>query len=100
MRHVVERFIEAEGVGAAIRNTRASILRMAACKGDQVALESAGHGLFTRTLIDIGTHGEPGLSYRDVLYRASKRIGVYQEPTLDHYDPEIERFVEDAAFSP
>jgi hypothetical protein len=39
--------------GLAIEQTWATILRVAACRADQVSLEVGEHRLFTRTLIDI-----------------------------------------------
>jgi hypothetical protein len=84
----------------AIENTRASVLRLAACRGDQVSLEMGQHGLFTRTLIDLWNDGRFSGTYRDLIDQAARRTSPYQEPTLDYYGDDVLRLINQPPFSP
>ncbi|MBN9520315.1 caspase family protein, partial [bacterium] len=82
----------------AIERTRATILRIAACRADQTALEAGRHGLFTQTLIEIWNSGRFTGTYRDLVTQAGERTSPYQEPTLDYYGEEVQSFLRGQSF--
>jgi hypothetical protein len=77
-----------------ITRTAASIIRIAGCRSDQVSLEVGTTGLFTHALMEIWDGGRFRGSYRELVNKAAERLSPYQEPTIDLYGEDIQRFIE------
>ena len=69
--------------GGEAEKLRAAILWMGACQYNQLASETAEHGLFTGTLLEEWGGGRFRGNYRDLIEQMQIRMPAYQSPRLE-----------------